>query len=133
MNSIRCHGLTTCELAQPLDQKTQMEMDQISSSHFAFFMTQDIIVIVLTYLAHILEGLSLGQAVLGLLLKLQQTICRRHPRKCSLCEALLCVCHNLDSFLNLLSLSRGQVDRRIGEISLHIQEITARSARNDIE
>ena len=110
-----------------------MEMDQISSSHFAFFMTQDIIVIVLTYLAHILEGLSLGQAVLGLLLKLQQTICRRHPRKCSLCEALLCVCYSLDSYLNPLSLLRGQVDRSFGKINLHIQEMTARSARKDLE
>ena len=63
MNSIRCHRLTTCEQAQ-------MEMDRISSSPFAFFMTQDIIGIVLTYLASILAGLSQGQAMLGLLLKL---------------------------------------------------------------
>ena len=70
MNSIRWNVLARYELAQPLDQKTQMEMDRISSSPFAFFMTQDIIGIVLTYLASILAGLSQGQAMLGLLLKL---------------------------------------------------------------
>ena len=87
----------------------------------------------LTYLAYILAGFSLGQAVLGLLLKLQKTVCRTHPRKCSMCQALLCVCTNLDSYLNPLSLSCGQVDRRIGEIKLNLQEMTARSARKDLE
>ena len=130
-NSIMCRGLTTCKLAQPLDQTTQMEIDRISSSDFAFFMTQNMIGIVVTYCCYILAGLSLSQAVLGLLLKLQQTICRRHPKKCSLCKALLCICHNLDSYLNPLSLTRGQVDRCIGQINMHIQEITARSARKD--
>ena len=71
--------------------------------------------------------------MLGLLLKLQQTVCRRNQKKCSFCEALLCVCHNLDNYLNPLSLTKGQVDRRIGHINMHIQEITARSARKDIE
>ena len=96
-------------------------------------MTQDIAGVVLTYLAYILAEFLLGQAVLGLLLKLQQTICRKLPRKCSMCQALLCICHNLDAYLNPLSLSRGQVDRRIGEINLHILEMTAQSARKDLE
>ena len=38
-------------------------------------MTQDIAGVVLTYLAYILAEFLLGQAVFGLLLKLQQTIC----------------------------------------------------------
>ena len=71
--------------------------------------------------------------MLWLLLKLQQTVCRRNQKKCSFCEALLCVCHNLDNYLNPLSLTKGQVDRRIGHINMHIQEITARSARKDID
>ena len=48
-------------------------------------------------------------------------------------RALICVFSNLDSYLNPLSLTKGQVDKRIGQINMHLQEITARSARKDVE
>ena len=129
MNSIRCHGLTTCDQDRPLDEKTQMELNRVSNTPFSFFMTQDTVGVVLTYLAYILAAFCLGQAVLGLLLKLQQTVCQTHPRKCSMCQALLCLCTNLDAYLNPLSLSNGQVDRWICEINLNLQEMITRSAR----
>ena len=50
-----------------------------------------------------------------------------------MCEALICLCSNLDSYLNPLSLTRAQVDKRMSQIHLHLQELTGRSARKDIE
>ena len=64
MNSIRCHGLTTCDQARPLDEKTQIELNRVSNTPLSFFITQDTAGVVLTYLACILAALSLGQAVL---------------------------------------------------------------------
>ena len=132
-NTIKCRGLSECAAAQPLDTATQVEFERATSSTFMFYMTQNVLGIAVTYCCYILAAASLSQAVLGLLLKLQQTVCRRNRKKCSCCEALICLFTNLDSYLNPLSMTKAQVDKRIGQINMHLQERNARGARKDVE
>ena len=132
-NTIKCRGLSECAAAQPLDTATQVEFERATNSAFMFYMTQNVLGIAVTYCCYILAAASLSQAVLGLLLKLQQTVCRRNRKKCSCCEALICLFTNLDSYLNPLSMTKAQVDKRIGQINMHLQELNARGARKDVE
>ena len=116
-----------------MDAATQVEIERATNSPFMFFMTQNVLGVAVTYCCYILAPASLSQAVLGLLLKLQQTVCRRNRKKCTCCEAFICLFTNLDSYLNPLSMTKAQVDKRIGQINMHLQELNARGARKDIE
>ena len=40
-NTIKCKGLSECEVAQPLDSATQVEFERATSSTFMFYMTQN--------------------------------------------------------------------------------------------
>ena len=116
-----------------METNTQLEFERATNSPFMFFMQQNVLGVAATYLCYIWIAASLSQAVLGLLLKLQQTICRRNRKACTLCEALICLFTNLDSYLNPLSMTKAQVDKRMAQINLHLQELNARGARKDIE
>ena len=116
-----------------MESNTQLEFERATNSPFTFFMQQNVLGMAATYLCYIWIAASLSQAVLGLLLKFQQTICRKNRKACTLCEALICLFSNLDSYLNPLSMTKAQVDKRMAQIHLHLQELNGRSARKDIE
>ena len=132
-NRIRCKGLEACSDAEPLESSTMLELERITNSPFTFFMQRNIWGMIATYLCYVWVGASLFQAVLGLLLKLQQTLCMKERKSCTACEALICLCSNLDQYLNPLSLTRAQIDKRMLQTHIHLQELTGRSARKDIE
>ena len=94
MKKILCNGIVICNQATPLDDATQKESSRVYSAPFSFYMSQNTVGIIITYIAFALAAFSLGQAILGLLVKLQKTVCRSNPKsQCSLCQAIMCNVH----------------------------------------
>ena len=56
MNKVLCNGLVICNQATPLDDATQKESSRVYSTLFSFYMSQNTVGVIITYITYALAA-----------------------------------------------------------------------------